>query len=183
MIITCKNCPDCKEIGLLTGKKRKVYYCNTLIMEYTNSIPTYMPAVCGRRVGLNNKCIHGFTEYPHTTTKECNEYVFDKNECKRCPKYDQCEFNPDYDERERKRIEAELIKHHQYRGGEMLKEKKQDRFIGPMDAFQAAGFSDEECEKLWGLYASYRNASIRPSVYDLIKAIKGDSRDIIILDK
>jgi len=52
-IMKCGECPDSKDIA---GK----LYCNTLVMKYTSSIPSFLPEICGDRVYKNNLCKHGY---------------------------------------------------------------------------------------------------------------------------
>jgi len=55
----CVKCPD---VNIVNNK----YYCGTIIMKFTNSVPSFSPDICGDRVYKSSTCKHGYTNYPKT---------------------------------------------------------------------------------------------------------------------
>ena len=56
------KCIDCPDVNVVNNR----FYCGTLIMKLTNSVPSILPDVCGDRVYIASRCKHGYTEYPNT---------------------------------------------------------------------------------------------------------------------
>ena len=60
--LKCCRCPD-------VMVRNNKYYCMTMVMKITNSVPLFLAEPYNERVNKNGKCKHNYKEYPNTTTK------------------------------------------------------------------------------------------------------------------